>query len=302
MKNTIKKVALLGNGSKGLKAIITQFRTINNMYVPKELVEKQKVAVPSNLMSSFRKLRYYLLETTERIPQEWKDMSLFVNGEFDQGKKLVGDAAKRAWAECQDLLDRTLIDSVETTNADGSLGYKIVGRIASKDSGYISNTESPLITDEHSTIFYREVADIVGTLFEQTLEYLYGKLELMETTVQQMIEEDSSVADLTEEEQLARAAKLLEKRGCFIIPSDEDTAKAIGGGNAVTDADDDEFGQVEVKDTIYDHTAGDETFSEFEVVGNTDGEQAAGDEGKEFFGEEEEDNYNTSKSDETFDE
>ena len=174
MKNTIKKVAILGNGSKGLKATITQFRTINNMYVPKELVEKQKVAVPSNLMSSFRKLRYYLLETTERIPQEWKDMSLFVNGEFDQGKKLVGDAAKRAWAECQDLLDRTLIDSVETTNTDGSLGYKIVGRIASKDSGYISNTESPLITDEHSTIFYREVADIVGTLFEQAVARWVG--------------------------------------------------------------------------------------------------------------------------------
>lgn len=262
MKNIIKRVDLMGNGSKGIKIVVVEYREVEGYSVPTENVKKQKTAVPSDLLQSFRKLRYYLLETTERLPDEWK--KFFINSEMAEKSKNYTTEEVTAWAKCQNLIDRTFIDAVEFIDGDGG-SYRIFGRIES-EAGYISKTESPMITSDHSTIFYREVSDLVGDIFEKTVNYIYGKPALFSTIISRMIEEDNTVADLSHEEQLAKAAKLLEKSGCIIIPGDDNTAKAISGDNAVTEMDDNMFGKVEATHTIHDHTVGEDGFTEFEEV------------------------------------
>ena len=131
MKNYIKKVSLLGNGIKGLKATIVEYRTSKDgLYIPSENNKKQNIAVTAAIGTSFRKLRYYLLETTERIPSEWKSCGFFKNGDFQQNVPLNGDAQKRAWAECQDLVDRTFVTEV-TYDANDNGGYRLSGTITS---------------------------------------------------------------------------------------------------------------------------------------------------------------------------
>lgn len=245
MNNKITSVALIGDGTKGLKATVEEMRQVNGGIIPKTLVERQKVAVPSELSSAFRSLRYYLLESTERIAEEWRPF--FKDGEFQTTMQLKGDAQKKRWADCQDMLDRTVIDGVTRSKSDDNEGFTISGRIYSKN-GYVSKTESPLLTDENSTIFFREVSDRVGSIFNLTLEYLYGnKLAIVQETVRQLSEEDGNFSNLSEEEQLRKAAKLLEKRGCIIITDDEAVAKTIGdSGNDVTSADDEVFSNVTI--------------------------------------------------------
>lgn len=267
MKNSIKKLSLIGDGDKGLKAVIVEYRNDGNLAIPTDNTKKQKTAVPSEMKQQFKKLRYYLLETTERIQESWH--RFFSNGVFDEDAQLKGDQMKKEWAECRDLISRTFISEVEYDANDG-LTYKIFGTVVSKD-GYVSKTESPYISDEGSTIMYREVADIVGGLFEQAVDYFYGKPKAIDIVRHQLSEQEDGFSELSIEEQMAKAAALLEKRGCIIIASDEDTAKAISGGNSVTDQEDAAFGvvdeeQVSLTDPIYKHTVRDDYFDEAETV------------------------------------
>lgn len=296
-KATIKSVALKGNGAKGLTCKMVRYTEgINDkakMTAPKESTETMKVAVGHDLMASFRKLRYYLLESTERIQEPWKASKIFKNGDIDQDFKTVGQENKEIFVEASSLFDRTFVDKVELIPMDGAMAYKIYGRIENKD-GFMSVTVSPMITDEHSTLFYTELSDIVGSICELTLNFLFGNNDILKNAIEQLKDSSAEFEELDEEEQIRRAIKMLESKGCVVVPTDEDMARIASESDSVrigeelvgniAEKEEEENsgnGEFELKKTVYDHTASDDNFSDFEDISESEGIAADSEEGFE---------------------